>query len=140
MSISSPTCHHLHPTGKPCGSPALRGEQFCFYHHPTRLPPTRTRPSSIPFEVPPIVDAETLQMPLSEVIRRLADQTLDTKRASLLLITLQMAKANLPALLDDLFQQPPTRDRAARTSPDLPDLSGLLAILGHQPTPAIPGH
>ena len=39
-----------------------------------------------------------LQMALSEVIRRLADNTLDVKRASLLLITLQMAKANLPAV------------------------------------------
>src|ERR1017187_8418857 len=39
MSASHPSCHHLHSTGNRCGSPALRGEQFCFYHHPTRRPP-----------------------------------------------------------------------------------------------------
>ena len=98
MSASCPTCHHLHPTGQHCGSPALRGEQFCFYHHPTRRPPTRTPPFRTPFDVSPIVDPETLQITLSEIIRRLADNTLDTKRAGLLLTTLQMAKANLAAM------------------------------------------
>jgi hypothetical protein len=45
MSAPRPTCHHLHPTGKRCGSPALRGEQFCFFHYPASadLPrPART--------------------------------------------------------------------------------------------------
>jgi hypothetical protein len=96
--MSCPTCHHLHPTGNRCGSPALRGEQFCFFHHPTRRPPSRTLPSRTPFELPAIADAEDLQITLSEIIRRLADNTLDTKRASLLLITLQMAKTNLAAI------------------------------------------
>ena len=50
MSVSCPTCHHLHPTGNRCGSPALRGEQFCFFHHPTRRPPyPHTRLSRTPF-------------------------------------------------------------------------------------------
>ncbi len=93
-----PTCHHLHSTGKRCGSPALRGEQFCFFHHPTRRPPTRTRASHTPFDVDAITDPEALQIALSEIIRRLADNTLDTKRAGLLLLTLQMAKANLHAV------------------------------------------
>ena len=63
MNASRPPCHHLHPTGNRCGSPALRGEQFCFYHHPTRRPPVRTRLSDPPFYVPPIADPESLQMP-----------------------------------------------------------------------------
>ena len=96
--MSCPTCHHLHPTGNRCGSPALRGEQFCFYHHPTRRPPRRHQSSRTCFYLPPIGDAEDLQLALSEVIRRVADNTLDTKRASLLLITLQMAKTNLAAI------------------------------------------
>lgn len=95
MSVSSPACHHVHPTGKPCGSPALRGEQFCFYHHPTRRPPTRNPNTPAPFDMPPIINAKTLQIALSEVVLRLADNTLDTRRAGLLLLTLQMAKANL---------------------------------------------
>jgi len=26
-------CRHILPAGRRCGSPALRGEQFCYYHH-----------------------------------------------------------------------------------------------------------
>jgi hypothetical protein len=146
MPASFPTCHHVHPTSKRCGSPALRGEQFCFYHHPTRRPPTRVVPSRIPFDVEAITDPEALQIALSEVIRRLADNTLDLKRASLLLMTLQMAKANLPAIpryppypSGELF----TRESASstvRSTPDFSDLSGLMAIPGLQPTPSVPGH
>jgi hypothetical protein len=149
MSISCPTCHHLHPTGNRCGSPALRGEQFCFFHHPTRHPPTR-RAARTPFDVPAITDPEALQIALSEVIRRLADNTLDTKRAGLLLLTLQMAKANLRAMLSDMSRESFIRDSgsstarsaassAVPTSPDLPDLSGLLSALGLQPTRSAPG-
>lgn len=117
MPASFPTCHHVHPTSKRCGSPALRGEQFCFYHHPTRRPPTRV-PSRKPFDVDAITDPEALQIALSEVIRRLADNTLDLKRASLLLTTLQMAKANLPSM--PTYRSYPaeavfTRDNASST-------------------------
>ncbi len=96
--MSYPTCHHLHATGKPCGSPALRGERFCFFHHPTRRPPTRTAPARTAFVLPAVADSEDLQIAICEVIRRLADNTLDTKRAGLLLTILQMAKTNLAAM------------------------------------------
>lgn len=141
MSVSCPTCHHVHPTGRRCGSPALRGERFCFFHHPTRRPPAR-KAGRTPFDVPPITDPENLQITLSEIIRRLADNTLDTKRASLLLVTLQMAKANLPAMLSDMSQESFTRDRAsstARSAPDFSDLSGPPATPGPQPTPSASG-
>jgi hypothetical protein len=136
MSASFLTCHYLHATGKRCGSPALRGEQFCFYHHPTRRPPARTRPSRTPFDLPPIIDAETLQIALSEVSRRLADNTLDPKRAGLLLLTLQMAKANLPAIAHYLCQPD---SPLPEPDPNLPDLSELLTGPGLHPTLSAPG-
>ena len=43
MSASCPTCHHLHPTGQHCGSPALRGEQFC--STTTHAPPAHPHPA-----------------------------------------------------------------------------------------------
>lgn len=143
MSASCPTCHHVLPTSKRCGSPALRGEQFCFYHHPTRRPPTRVAPFRTPFDVPAIADSEALQIALSEVIRRLADNTLDAKRASLCLVALQMAKANLAAMTANSPVESFTREGASRTlrsSPDFADLSRLMAIAGLQPSPSVPGH
>jgi hypothetical protein len=32
-------CRHIHAAGHQCGSPALRNEHFCYYHH-TPLPGT----------------------------------------------------------------------------------------------------
>ena len=142
MSASSPACHHVHPTGRPCGSPALRGERFCFYHHPTRRPPSRARLSRTAFDVPAITDPEALQITLSEIIRRLADNTLDTKRASLLLLTLQMAKANLPAIPTYPAEELSPREGMSRAASDTgpSDLSGLLSVLGLQPpTHTAPG-
>jgi hypothetical protein len=81
-------CHHRHASGNRCGSPALRGEQFCFFHHPTRnlgvVPP-------VAFDLPPIADREDAQIALAEIMRRVADTTLDTGRANLLLRCLEMA-------------------------------------------------
>src|ERR1035441_5361867 len=134
--------HPIRPaiTSTPPASPAARPPSAASSSASTTTPPAarplalRPPPSGTPFDVPAIVDPETLQMTLSEIIRRLADNTLDTKRASLLLITLQMAKANLPAIPRYPYEpsEEPTRDSASRTaqSPDFPDLSGLLSILG----------
>ena len=36
-------CRHIHTSGSRCGSPALRGESFCYYHHTTRRPAPRHR-------------------------------------------------------------------------------------------------
>jgi hypothetical protein len=45
--IPAPTCHHLFPDDHRCGSPSLRGEAFCYFHHPDRQP-VATVPKSIP--------------------------------------------------------------------------------------------
>jgi hypothetical protein len=39
------TCHHIFPDGHRCGSPHLRRETLCYFHHPTRrhAPPRRSR-------------------------------------------------------------------------------------------------
>ena len=87
-------CTHLHPSGKPCGSFALRGERFCYQHHPSR-PPARPHRSAHtePFTLPVLINRQAVQIALAEVAIRIADNTLDTKRAALLLQCLQTAAA-----------------------------------------------
>jgi hypothetical protein len=86
-SPNTPLCQHLHANSNRCGSPALRGEQFCFYHHPTPRPTHRraARTAQVPFELSPIVSHADVQFALAEIMQRIADTSLDIKRANLLL-------------------------------------------------------
>ena len=88
--MPSPTtalCQHAHTNGNRCGSPALRGEQFCYYHHPTRRPARRSSDVPLPeaFDLPAIVELEDVQIAIHEIMGRVANATLDVKRANLLL-------------------------------------------------------
>ena len=86
-------CHHRRANGTRCGSPALRGEQFCYHHHPTRRPMRQALvpPLPVAFDLPPIADHDDAQVCLAEIMRRIADATLDIGRANLLLQCLQLA-------------------------------------------------
>jgi hypothetical protein len=87
------TCQHTFPDAHHCGSPAMRGERFCYYHHPTRRPvqDTSARRARRGFTIATPTDPATLQQALHQVIRRLAANQLDVHRAGLLLYSLQIA-------------------------------------------------
>jgi hypothetical protein len=98
-SVPAALCHHLHAAGNRCGSPALRGEQFCYHHHPTRSR-SRSRRTHLDardtaFHLPPVIDQTSYRITLAEIMMRLADNSLDIKRAGLLLHCLQMSAKNL---------------------------------------------
>jgi len=92
--MSNPkSCTHIKVTGIPCGSPPLRGEQFCYFHQHThrgvRNPPqSRLHPIAI-FE-----DEESIQTSLMEVVNALMRNTIDLKRAELILRALHIAVKN----------------------------------------------
>jgi len=81
-------CRHIFTNGHRCGSPALRGQHFCYYHRAVRQQPAAAnikgdRPAI--FTIPPIDDAAGIQIALHHVLTRLATCELDTKRAGQLL-------------------------------------------------------
>jgi hypothetical protein len=88
-------CTHTRPSGSTCGSYAIRGEQFCFHHHPSRPPARRSRPDNprAAFGLPAIMNRRSIQIAISDLTLRIADNTVDTKRAGLLLQCLQIAAA-----------------------------------------------
>ena len=104
MSFSYPketrkTCRHLFTDGHRCGSPALTEEPFCYYHHTTRKPitnPKSRRSRQSTFTLPRCEDRSSIQHSIGEIIHHLTQNTLDTKRAGLLLYALQTASHNLP--------------------------------------------
>ncbi len=94
--ISMPTfttCTHIKVTGVRCGSAPLRGEQFCYFHQHAhrgvRKPPqSRLHPIAI------LEDEESIQSSLMEVINALMRNTIDLKRAELILRALHIAVKN----------------------------------------------
>ena len=87
-------CTHTHPSGHRCGSFALRGQAFCFHHHPAR-PASRRRAAraTAPFVLPPLFTSQSIRIAVAEIAIRIADNTLDTKRAGLLLQCVQTVAA-----------------------------------------------
>jgi len=94
-------CRHIFTDGRRCGSPALRTQNFCYYHQTHRTPVLahqrrRKLQSGFDFRLLDALDnPAAVQLSVTEVLSRLAANTIDPKRAGLLLYGLQVASLNL---------------------------------------------
>ena len=86
-------CKHIKVTGVRCGSPALRGEQFCYFHQ-RMIRGVPTPPQARLHPVALIENEEAIQASLMEVINALARNTIDFRRADLILKALHIAVKN----------------------------------------------
>ena len=130
QDTKSAPCHHLHSTGNTCGSPALRGEEFCYFHHPTRRPRrTRGRKPRLPtFHLPTLNDRNSIQRSVAKVVSRVLSGRLDQQRAQVLLHLLRLVNLAGPGdtrPLDTLIEQAQIR---LGLDP-LDAFAGLLEIL-----------
>ena len=100
-SFNAPRCQHIKTGGTQCGSPALRGQQFCNYHFQSRpknvecyedwLIPGHSGNITLPvFE-----DAHSIQFVVRQVTQMVLQQKIDLKSAGIVLYGLQIASANL---------------------------------------------
>ncbi len=89
-------CRHVFSEGRRCGSPALRGQHLCFYHHSARQQPAAASGHAAVFTMPAIDDRAGIQLAIYSIMARIAAAEIDSKRAGLLLYGLQIASANLP--------------------------------------------
>ena len=109
-------CRHIFTDGHRCGSACLRHEEFCYYHHTTRRPaenPRQRRSRRSSFDLPNPENRSAIQCGIGEVLRRIASNDVDPRRAGLLLYGLQIASLNLPRT------PVAARDRDADDTPDL---------------------
>ena len=120
-------CEHIKSNGEFCGSPALRGRNYCYFHLTNigrRLRAERQFQSQVSvqekdanpatssgqalghqpaspgdagaaLELPPLEDANSIQIALMQVIDAILHNRLDNKRAGLVLYALQTASSNL---------------------------------------------
>ena len=102
--MSNPkSCTHIKVTGVRCDSPALRGEQFCYFHQrmlrTVRVPDSRIRHAAL------LEDEASIQVSLMEVVNSLLRGTIELKRAELILRALNTAVRNIRRVHFDLHQE-----------------------------------
>jgi len=96
-------CQHIKTNGTQCQSPALKDNQFCYYHQENR---TLAAPLYLDGErypddhikIPPLEDAYAIQKVLRQILLLMMERRIDRKDASLILYALQIASANLRPL------------------------------------------
>lgn len=92
-------CHHIKINGTQCGSPALRDENYCFFHMQWRQKSVEIN-LTVPLEsrcvtMPMLEDGNSVQMALVEVMRLLMTQQIADRTGALLLHALRTAAYNL---------------------------------------------
>src|SRR5580700_8041834 len=87
-------CRHIFTDGHRCGSPALRGQAFCYYHRLARPSVTNEGRPKI-FQMPPISDRPAIHNAIFEILTRAAGGDIKYRHASVLFYGLQLAANNL---------------------------------------------
>ncbi len=86
---NTPRCGYTKVNGVPCSSPRMTDHELCYAHQRMEA----LRPEK--FDLPPLEDANSIQIGLMHVARGLMDGKMDTKTASLMLRCLQIASSNV---------------------------------------------
>ena len=116
-------CTHIKVTGVRCGSPALRGEQFCYFHQ-RMLRTVKGPPDSRLHHVALLESEEAIQASLMEVVNALVRKTIDLPRAELVLRALNTAVRNARRVHFGIH----ARDMVTRV-PDFPEPPSPEAIV-----------
>jgi hypothetical protein len=107
-------CTHIKVTGQCCGSPALRGEFFCYFH--TRvIKGVQQRVDMQLHSMALLEDCESIQLSIMHVVDGLIKGTLDPTRARLIIQALRIAARNAKNVrFDDVYyrasEQPMVRE------------------------------
>ena len=89
-------CEHIKDNGSTCGSPALTGYSFCFFHQRLRQP--RHRPGDFEYKLPILDTPESILMATQHITQAALDGILEEKRARLVLSALRLAMTALKAM------------------------------------------
>ncbi len=92
-------CRHIFTSGRKCQSPSLKDQDFCYFHQSARRAPqgnpgSQDQPSTVVHQLPPLEDADAIQLALSDVVLALAANRIDPRRAQILIYGLQVASQN----------------------------------------------
>jgi len=111
-------CTHIKVTGVRCGSPALRGEPFCYFHQ--RMLRGVNAPDSRLHHVALLENEEAIQVSLVEVVNGLIRGTIELKRGELILRALNTAVRNIRRVKFDLYADEMVTEVPAEPAPPEP--------------------
>ena len=89
-------CEHIKDNGSTCGSPALTGYSFCFFHQRLRQP--RHRPGDFEYKLPILDTPHSILMATQHITQAALDGILEERRARLVLSALRLAMTALQAM------------------------------------------
>jgi hypothetical protein len=127
-------CQHVRENGTFCGSGAVKGRAYCYFHlrvRARRLAMAQAQSQEKPWrpELPPLEDMHSVQVALMQVADGLAQDAIEPRRAGLLLYALQQAASNLQAttawLMGSPFQLSSEKENAVVKYPGLESEFGL---------------
>ena len=103
-------CRHFKQNGVPCGSPALRGQSLCYFHHRDQqyrlaFSRDRRRAEVCDWKLPPLHTMADIRAALQRVASELFVGRLDPDRAAPMLHALDLAAIPLRQ-----GSRPPKRD------------------------------
>ncbi len=130
----APRCRWVRQDGTSCGSPQMRSHIYCYAHR------QMMEARALALQLPAAEDANSIQVGLMRIQKALIDDTISTKKAGLLLYSMQLAMTNVgqttfgKAADDDLVadtveEQDAIREEAAVETPgpiftrDIPGLA-----------------
>ncbi len=127
-----PRCQHVKVNGVQCGSPAMRERSYCYFHYEWRQThgagdmEIANGAGKVSIVLPPLEDANSIQMALMEIMRLITAGQIDSKQAGLLLYALQTASANLRHIsFEPNWRKVVVNPRAVASSPlEFADESG----------------
>ena len=107
------TCEYVKPNGHFCGSIALRGRDYCHFHltyiaRRLRSEKMEAQLQPPPLELPPLEDANSIQVAVMQVLAAAARGHLSPKLVGLMLYGLQIAGTNLRLGVN--FSAPPAEE------------------------------
>jgi hypothetical protein len=127
-------CQHIRENGSFCASGAVKGRAYCYFHLRTRarrlaIAQAGSQQKTWRPELPPLEDMHGVQVALMQVLDGVATESLDPRRAALLLNGLRLAAVNLRApsawLLSRPFAPNSIDDRVVAAYPGLEYQFGL---------------
>jgi len=85
----APRCRWVRQDGTSCGSPQMRKHIYCYAHR------QMMEARALALRLPAAEDANSIQMGLMRIQKALIDDTISTKKAGLLLYSMQLAMTNV---------------------------------------------